>query len=81
MSLRLRVPKLAWIYIVNVIAVLFTLGLATPWAVIRTFRYRMKHLIVAAPTTAVFAAAPASEVSATGEEMAEMFDVHVDFGL
>lgn len=72
--------KLAGIYLVNVVAVICTLGLATPWAAVRTMRYRAQNLtVIAAGGLASFVAAEAGNLSATGEEVGEMFDI--DFGL
>ena len=72
--------QLAGIYLVNMVAILFTLGLATPWAVVRTMRYRAQHTTaLAAGGLASFVAAEANNLNATGEEVGEMFDV--DFSL
>ena len=76
----LGVRDLFLIYLVNVIAIIFTLGLATPWAAVRTMRYRAAHMtLIATGGLASFVAAEAGNVSATGEEVGEMFDI--DFGL
>ena len=72
--------KLAGIYLVNILAVIFTLGLATPWAVVRTMRYRAEKLtLVTTGTLAEFVGTETTDVSATGQEVGEMFDL--DFGL
>ena len=76
----LRGRDLIGLYLVNVVAIVLTLGLATPWAVVRTMRYRAsKMTIIAAGGLASFVATEASNVSATGQEVGEMFDI--DFGL
>ena len=76
----LRGRDLAGLYLVNILAIIVTLGLATPWAVVRTMRYRaQKTTLVAAGSLADFVAAESGSVSATGEEVGEMFDI--DFGL
>ena len=76
----LRGRDLAAIYLVNIIAVILTLGLATPWAAVRTMRYRAsKMTLVAAGSLGDFVANEAGNVSATGEEVGEMFGI--DFGL
>ena len=69
---------LIWIYFSNLVAIAVTLGLATPWAVVRAMRYR------AARTTAVvsgslegFAQAEVQQVSVAGEEAAELFDIDI----
>ena len=51
-----------------------------PWAVVRTMRYRAAKLtLVAAGTLSEFVGIQAANVSATGQEVGEMFDI--DFGL
>jgi uncharacterized membrane protein YjgN (DUF898 family) len=76
----LRAGELFRLYLVNIIAMIATLGLATPWAVVRTLRYRAdKATVLAADGLDRFVAAESAQVSATGEEVGEMFDV--DFGL
>lgn len=55
-----RGRELGWIYFCNFFAVLFTLGLAAPWAIIRTRRYRMKHLFVHAHGPLVHGLVPSS---------------------
>ena len=76
----LRGRDLALIYITNIIIVICTLGLATPWAVVRTMRYRAgKTTLLAAGGLAGFVAAESAQVGATGEAVGEMFDF--DFSL
>jgi uncharacterized membrane protein YjgN (DUF898 family) len=69
------------LYLTNVLGILFTVGLFTPWAVVRTLRYRAEHfeLITAEETLDSFAAAQAAHVSAVGEEVGEMLDM--DFSI
>ena len=76
----LKATKLFGIYLVNILAIMVTLGLATPWAVVRTMRYRAQNLeIVAAGSLEAFVTAESANVSAAGEEVGEMFDF--DFSL
>lgn len=73
---KLRARRLARIYITNVIAIVASLGLLIPWAAIRTARYRAECLqLECSGGLEAFAADVASHVSATGEEMGDMFDV------
>jgi uncharacterized membrane protein YjgN (DUF898 family) len=68
------------LYLGNIAAIVATLGLATPWAVVRTFRYRAEHLALAgAGDLEAFVAAQSGEVGAGGEEVGEMLDM--DFSL
>jgi uncharacterized membrane protein YjgN (DUF898 family) len=65
---------------VNILAILASAGFATPWAVVRTLRYRLGCFEVLAPGgLGGFAAADAPEVSAAGEEVGQMLDF--DFSL
>ena len=74
----LRARDFAWIYLTNVAAILASLGFATPWAVIRTMRYK-------ATKFAAFASAPIEsitqaegmQVGAAGQEIAELFDFDI----
>jgi len=76
---RLRVRDLLGLYLVNILAIVLTLGLATPWAVIRTLRYRaQKTALLVAGGLDQFVATQEADISASGEEVGEMFGF--DFG-
>src|SRR5258706_1624957 len=76
----LSARKLIWLYVSNIVVILLTLGLATPWAVVRTMRYRASRLTaIAAGPLDSFVQVESQQLSATGEEVGEMFDI--DFGL
>jgi uncharacterized membrane protein YjgN (DUF898 family) len=76
----LKAAKLFWIYTVNIILIVVTLGLFTPWAVVRTLRYRAENLaLVATDGLEQFTKAESANVSAAGEEVGEMLDF--DFSL
>jgi uncharacterized membrane protein YjgN (DUF898 family) len=67
-----------WLYFSNLLAIAFTLGLATPWAAVRSMRYRASKTTVVAPGTLDgFAQAEAQQVSVAGEEVAELFDIDI----
>ena len=71
----LRTGDLFWLYLVNIIAIVATLGLAAPWAMVRAMRYRAQKMTVfAAGGLESFVAAESAEVGAAGEEIGEMFD-------
>lgn len=76
----MQARRLMWIGFSNFLMILLTLGLFTPWAAVRTARYRAEtlNLLPHASIEATIAAAEA-DVTATGEETAEMFDF--DIGL
>ncbi len=77
----LRARDFAWLYFSNIVAIMFTFGLATPWAQIRLARYRATKLnIVGDVDFDQFVGDKKAEVKATGEEIAEMFDVDLSFG-
>lgn len=76
-----RVWPMARIYLVNVLLLVVTLGLYTPFAVIRSLKYRVESItVIAASDLDQFVAdASAKTVAATGEGAADLFDF--DIGL
>ena len=65
---------------VNALAIIFTLGLMTPWATIRSLRYQLQGLsIVNADGLDAFAGAAVGEVAALGQEAGELmgFDIGI----
>ena len=77
----LRARDFIWLYFSNLIAIILTFGLATPWAQVRIMKYRTSKLqIVGDVDFDQFVGDKKAEVRATGEEMAEMFDVDLSFG-
>ena len=77
----LRARDFMWLYFTNMLAIMFTFGLATPWAQIRMARYRTSKLsIVGDVDFDQFVGDKKEEVKATGEEIADMFDVDLSFG-
>ena len=78
----LRARDLAWIYLSNIIAILCTLGLAVPWAMIRLARYRAEHFtLIAIGGLDEFAAASDMRAGATGAEVVDALDAGIDLGL
>jgi uncharacterized membrane protein YjgN (DUF898 family) len=72
----LKLRKLAWIYFVNMFAILLSLGLAVPWAVIRVMRYRAECLTLQSTASLdEFISGVSAHVSATGEELGEFFNI------
>ena len=77
----LRMRDLTWLYLSNIVVLLLTLGLATPWAQIRMMRYRAERLVLTGETNWDKFVGEKKEASrALGEEIAEMFDVDLSFG-
>ena len=74
----LKARSLARIYVFNALAIICTLGLAVPWAAIRTHRYRAECLALAGGAGLETTAGRSAEApTAVGEEMGQMFDVDI----
>lgn len=71
---------MAWLFFTNTLAIIFSLGLAYPWARIRVARYRAEHLyFVPVGDPDQFFADAASNASAFGSEAADLFDVDISW--
>lgn len=71
---------LGWIYLGNALAILASVGLLIPWAMVRTARYRAACLtVVADQPLDQFAANSRADETAVGAEIGDAFDV--DIGL
>ncbi|MDD1605494.1 MAG: DUF898 domain-containing protein [Methylococcaceae bacterium] len=76
-----RMRGLVWIYLSNILLLMFTAGLATPWAQIRMARYRAEHLAITGETDwDKFIGEKKESSRAMGEEIADMFDIDISFG-
>jgi uncharacterized membrane protein YjgN (DUF898 family) len=74
----LKARKLAWVYGTNLVAILCTVGLAIPWAAVRTARIRASALEVEAEAGLdAFVATTTAAGTALGDEVGEMFDFDV----
>jgi len=72
----LRGRGLAGLYVTNALAILASVGLLTPWAVIRTLKYRADHLRVRQEgDLADFHGSETTAVRAAGAEVGEFFDM------
>lgn len=77
----LRARDLIGLYFSNFIAIVCTFGLATPWAQIRMAKYRTSKLdIIGDVDFDQFVGEKKAEMKATGEEIADFFDVDLSFG-
>ena len=77
---NLRAWPLIGIYVTNLLAIVFTLGLFYPWAKVRQVRYQLDHTTIDSDgDLAAFTAASGEGIDAIGEEVGDFFDV--DFGL
>ncbi len=72
-----RARRLIWLYVSNLILIALTFGIFIPWAQVRTARFWVDNLSVTGPEGGLdgFAAAAGEGLSATGAEMADVFDV------
>lgn len=77
----LRARDYVWLYFSNFAAIVMTFGLATPWAQVRMARYRASKLqVVGDVDFDQFVGEKRDAVKATGEEIADFFDVDISFG-
>jgi uncharacterized membrane protein YjgN (DUF898 family) len=77
----LRARDYIWLYFTNIVAIVITFGLATPWAQVRLARYRASKLqIVGDVDFDKFVGEKKDAVKATGEEIADFFDADFSFG-
>ncbi len=77
----LRVRDMLWIYFSNLVAIVCTLGLAVPWAMIRLARYRAAHFAVwVEGSLEEFVRDSEREHAAAGAELVDALDVGVDLG-
>lgn len=78
----LRVRDMLWLYASNGVAIVCTLGLAVPWAMVRMAQYRAAHFtVIANGDMDAFVAASESRAGATGSELVDALDAGFDFGL
>jgi len=76
---QLEITGMWWIYFSNTLLIAFTLGLATPWAKVRTARYKLERTAVICSSLDNFVAKQEKERRALGEEIGEAFDVDIGF--
>jgi len=75
------VKRYLFIVVSNTIARSLTLGLATPWCVIRTRRFLVDGLVLTGPADLDdFVGQRRDEVRSLGEQAAEAYDLDIDFG-
>jgi uncharacterized membrane protein YjgN (DUF898 family) len=72
----LRGLGLAKLYIVNALGIVVSLGMLTPWAAIRTLRYRVDHLqVFQHGELTSFQGSTSDAVQAAGAETLDLFDM------
>ena len=78
----LRARDMIWISGSNIVAIVCTLGLAVPWAMVRLARYRAGHFALeTAGSIDDFVAASESRHGAGSAELVDALDMGVDIGL
>jgi uncharacterized membrane protein YjgN (DUF898 family) len=78
----LRARDMLWLYFSNGVAILCTVGLAVPWAMIRMARYRAEHMQMdAAGTLDQFVAEAGGSSGAAGAELVDALDLDLDLAL
>lgn len=72
-----------WIIFTNMLMVIFTLGMARPWAKVREVRYIANNTWIDATDTDIdsYLTQKQDKQSAIGEEVGDVFDVDVGIGL
>ena len=80
LSCTFRARDLGWIYLTNVIAIVLSVGFLIPWAAVRLTRYQLERInLTIHESLDGFVGKSAHAESATGEELADVFDI--GFGL
>lgn len=78
----LRARDVIWIYFSNGVAIVFSIGLLVPWAMIRIARYRAsKFALLAQGDLDDFVAEAERAESATGAELMDALDLDVDLSI
>lgn len=74
----MRVKDIFMLYLTNLIGIIITLGFFIPWANVRLARYRAERLqLIPSGSIDSFVVAQMEQVSSTGEEVGEMFDLDI----
>jgi uncharacterized membrane protein YjgN (DUF898 family) len=74
----MRPAGLIWITVSNLVLLVVTLGLFTPWAMVRLTRFHVESIrVVPASDLQEFAAAAPEDVGAIGAETATAFDFDI----
>lgn len=75
---NLQLGKMIWITVTNVIAVVLTLGLAYPWALMRSTRYRFSRMALKSEKNlGSYTGAPESGEGALGDVASDYFDIDI----
>ncbi len=74
---NLNPMKLAWIYVSNIFAIIFSLGLLTPWAKVRVTKYKCENFAISSTNMSSFIATNQEKQNSLGEEAGDFFDIDV----
>jgi len=78
----LRARDVIWIYFSNGVAIVFSLGLLVPWAMVRLAKYRAQHFVLlVSGDLDEFVAEREREESATGAELLDALDLDMDVSI
>ncbi|HEY2347303.1 MAG TPA: YjgN family protein [Xanthomonadaceae bacterium] len=78
----LSAGTMIWLYFSNIVAIVFTLGMAIPWAMVRIARYRAEQFtVVALGSLDNFVAESEQAEGAAGAELLGALDMDMDIGL
>ena len=78
----LRARDVIWIYLSNGLAIVCSLGLLVPWAMVRVARYRAAHFqVLALGDLDAFVAEAERAEGATGAELVDALDLDVDLAI
>jgi len=78
----LRARDVIWLYLSNGVAIVATVGLAVPWAMVRMARYRAAHFeLLAMGELDAFVAEAERAEGATGAELVDALDLDMDISL
>ncbi|GAB2497503.1 DUF898 family protein [Arenimonas alkanexedens] len=78
----LRARDVIWIYFSNGVAIVASLGLLVPWAMVRIARYRAQHFALLADGNLDHFVAEAERAEdATGAELMDALDMDLDIGI
>jgi uncharacterized membrane protein YjgN (DUF898 family) len=72
---EMKTGELAMLWLGNLILMIITLGLATPWVMVRNARYRISKTSVIGENLDTFIANNENKVSSIGDEIGEALDI------
>jgi uncharacterized membrane protein YjgN (DUF898 family) len=79
---NLAIGKLFIIYATNTLAIIFTMGLAYPWAIIRLTRYKIESIdAIVTGDLSNYVNQQQEKQSALGDEVGNAFDLDLDLGM